>query len=159
MGFPNSIRIMAWNLAVILALFIASVAFFRGSVWVAPRVFPAVYLLAIADVVFSIVILGPCALFSRTRMFSAIGLQVSAFVLAAATWLFSFMVVYYWWHLIGLIAGLVMGVVGVVPLAMIAAGFEGLWKPEAVIVSGIILSALAYWISTLVASRLKDGFL
>ncbi|MHB8528355.1 MAG: hypothetical protein ACYC8V_02445 [Caulobacteraceae bacterium] len=158
MGFPNSIRIMAWNLLVILILFVLSVLFFRGSVWVAPRVFPFILLMAVVTLGFCVLVLAPCAMFRKTRSFSATGLLLASFIFGGTTWLFAFMVVYSLWRLVGLIAGLVLGVIGVVPLALIAALTKGLWLPPTLISVGLVVTFAVHALAMFVANRLEGGF-
>ena len=153
---------MAWNLIVILVLFALSVLLFLGAVKFASKMQPiALTLDAVvcgATLAFCVFVLAPCALFNRTRMFSAIGLRVAGYVFAGATWLFAVMVVYYQWKLWGLVAGLMLGVVGVIPLALIAALSKALWTPSTLITAGLVVTAGAFLAATYVSGRLKQRF-
>ena len=160
-AFPNSLRTMAWNLFVILVLFLLSVLFFRGSMsrWGVRLIFPLVQVAAVVTLAVCVMVLAPCAVFRRTRMFSAVGLQAASYVFATTTWLFCFMVLSSLWRLPGVIAGVVLGVVGVIPLALIAALSNGLWKPTTLITLGLGVTIAAYFAATFVASRLGRPFI
>ncbi len=153
---------MAWNLFVILVLFLLSVLFFRGSMskWGVVLIFPVVNVVARVTLAACVLVLAPCAIFRRTRMFSAIGLQAASYVFATTTWLFAFMVLSALWRLPGVIAGVVLGVVGVIPLALIAAISKGLWQPEAELISlGLMVTIGAYIAATFVAGKLDRPFI
>ena len=65
---------------------------------------------------------------------------IASYVFGATLWVRSLLVTYTLWGGIGLAIGLFMAGVGVVPLALLATLFNGLWSTLGELVLGLILT-------------------
>jgi hypothetical protein len=88
----------------------------------------------------SIILFFPLSLFNRTRPFAIGGLAFSSIVFGFCTWVLGFVVTYTYWGPMGVLIGLFLGVVGIVPLGMIAAGFAFDWITVALLFVGILIT-------------------
>jgi hypothetical protein len=87
----------------------------------------------------AVVILGPMALFRRTREAAGAGMVIASWALGAGLWLWSALVVFSFWGVVGLIVGLLIAGVGVVPLAAIASLLNGAW---AILIQLVVYTAV-----------------
>ncbi|KRA72810.1 hypothetical protein ASD78_14380 [Lysobacter sp. Root667] len=104
-------------------------AFILGGVWVSKHLLP--WLTVISFVVFAIVIfvLLPLSIPRATRGFSSISILIASYVFGATLWMFGLLLTYFTWGVVAVIIGLVFFGVGVVPIALLATLFKGMWGP------------------------------
>ena len=104
-------------------------AFILGGVWVSKHLLP--WLSVISLVVFAIVIfvLLPLAIPRATRGFSSISILIASYVFGATLWMYGLLLTYFTWGIVAVIIGLVFFGVGVVPIALLATLFKGMWGP------------------------------
>ena len=116
------------GLTIIVAMFAISAALITGaaafSIWVLEWTFPAFSYTLLA----TLVVLLPLSFISSTRHFAAIGLNVSASVIALILWLWGMAYTYSVWGMFGVFFGLFLGGIGVVPVAMVAQIWHGDWS-------------------------------
>lgn len=108
--------------ALLIALFI------HGGAWLAGKIYPwlvTVSTIALAVVIF---ILLPLVLFQKTRGFSAAGLMIAAFVFGFTLEVWSLLLTYHLWGAIAVYIGIFFFGVGVMPIAMLATVFKGMWS-------------------------------
>jgi hypothetical protein len=104
----------------------------------------AVWALPILDTVYqitfvlNIIILLPLAIFKKTRSYAGIGFYVSSYIFGVDLWLFSFLMTYAFFGTLGVILGVVLWGVGVVPIAAFAFLLHGLWSSFFEILLGLI---------------------
>jgi hypothetical protein len=100
--------------------------------------------------VLCIVLLMPLTLFRKTRIVPAHGLYVASFVFGVCVWVYGFMVTYEIWGGVGVFIGLMLGIVGIVPLGIIAAVWHSEWMIVAELIYGLTLTygarAIALWL-------------
>jgi hypothetical protein len=87
-----------------------------------------------------VVVLLPCALFRATRKFSAYGFFISSVIFGVATWILGLLVTFQHWGGIGVFVGIIMGVIGIVPLGMLAAAFNEVWPQVGDLALGLVLT-------------------
>ena len=114
------LAVLVGMLAIGIGLLTGAAAF---SLWVLEWTFPA---FAITLLV-SVVLLAPLSLSPPTRGFSAVGFLIASIAFGAILWLWGMAYTYTVWGLFGVIVGLVLLGVGVVPVAMLAALVHGDW--------------------------------
>jgi hypothetical protein len=68
----------------------------------------------------SIIILLPLALFHKTRGWSGVGLYIASYIFGLSLWVWSFLLVYQFWGILGIVIGLILAGIGVVPIAFLA---------------------------------------
>ena len=80
----------------------------------------------------------------------AYGLYVASFVFGVCVWVYGFMVTYEIWGGVGVLIGLMLGIVGIVPLGIIAALWHSEWVIAAELTYGVVLTygarAIALWL-------------
>lgn len=109
------------------------------SLWVFKWTFPA-YAITIGACLF---ILAPLAFFPKTQGTSAIGFLIAAYAFHLILWVWSMAYTYSIWGMTGVIIGLILAGVGVVPVAMLAALLHGEWGNLGLFVLSFIMSGLA----------------
>lgn len=121
-GFALMLAIAAVGIAIFTA-------FILGGVWVSKHLLP--WLTVISLMVFAIVIfvLLPLAIPRATRGFSSISILIASYVFGATLWTFGLLLTYFTWGVVAVIIGLVFFGVGVVPIALLATLFKGMWGP------------------------------
>ena len=89
------------------------------------------YMLPIAwiGVAIVVVILLPLAIFHKTRSFAGTGIFFSSYIFGITTWFLGAAVTFVTWGWVGLLIGLMLGGIGVVPIAILAA-FISLSEPS-----------------------------
>lgn len=104
-----------------------------------------------------IFLLGPLAIIPPTRLASAIGFMIASFIFGAITWFFALAFTYVVWGFVGVIVGLVVAGIGIVPVAMLAALLHAEWPTLVGFVLLVILTfglrALAQWLAEKVDER------
>jgi hypothetical protein len=119
------------------ATIIISSIFLIGITWLTTVLFPFVRFVENLTWQSCLFILLPLAFFKTTRTFAATGFAASAMVTAITVWLKSVIVVYNSWGFIGLASGIVLGIVGIVPLALTAAAVNAMWPVVGELALGI----------------------
>lgn len=94
----------------------------------------------------SLLVLGPLALIPPSRGFAAMGYLIASFVFGAIMWVWGLAYTYTVWGFLGVIIGLVIAGVGIVPIAMLAALFHADWGN---LFAFVVLAALTYGIRLL----------
>lgn len=110
-------------------------AFILGGVWISKYLLP--WLTIISIIVFAIVVfvLLPLAIPRSTRGFSSISIFIASYVFGTTLWMFALWLTYFTWGIFAVIIGLVFFGVGVVPIALLATLFNGMWEPFFTLVS------------------------
>lgn len=121
--------------------FIAIAFLLKGSVWISTIVLPWLFLITSFGVVIAFVILLPLSLISWSRKFGATALFIMSYLFGATLWFWGFLLTYAIWGWFGLIIGLVIAGVGVVPVALVASVLHGMWSTA---VQLIILAILTF---------------
>jgi len=76
-------------------------------------------------------------------------------VIAITVWLYSVLIVYNIWGFGGLIAGIILGIVGIVPLALVATMMSSMWPQVGLISLGIALYFGLYVFGIYLRSTMK----
>lgn len=102
-------------------------------------------------------VLLPLALIPKTRLIAVIGFFSASYVFGVATWMYGLIVTYTLWGLVGVVAGLAIAGVGVVPLGILAAAINELWPVAGELALGLVLTFgsrfLAVYLAYLVDQR------
>lgn len=121
-GFALMLAFAAVGIAIISA-------FVLGGVWISKHLLP--WLTFISLVVFAIVIvvLLPLAIPRATRHFSSVAILIASYIFGATLWMMGLLLTYFTWGVVAVIIGLVFLGIGVVPIALLATLFKGMWGP------------------------------
>jgi hypothetical protein len=93
------------------------------SLWVLEWTFSSFWIALLV----SIVLLAPLSLIPSARGFSAIGFMLASIAFSTILWLWGMAYTYSVWGMLGVVIGLVLLGIGVVPVAMVAALIYGDW--------------------------------
>jgi hypothetical protein len=150
----EALKNTGWGLlgiAFLVAIVFVCALLIGGTAWVSSHVLE--YLIPFNNIVtvVCIVLLLPLAPFRKTRIVSAYGLYMASFVFGVCVWMYGFVVTYDIWGGGGVLVGLMLGIVGIVPLGIIAASWHSEWVIVAELVYGLVLTygarALALWLA------------
>lgn len=125
--FGGGILIIGIFVGIFIGLILLVSLFLKGILWLSELLYPWLVLISGITFFIAILILLPLGIFKKTRVISGIGLMYAGFVLGITTWVWSFLLAYLFWGFWGLFIGLLLGGVGVIPVAMFATLFNGEW--------------------------------
>ncbi len=87
-----------------------------------------------------IVILGPLALLRFTRPWAGIGYFIASYVFGLTGWFMGLLLTWMLWGGFAVIIGLVFLGVGVIPIAMLATLFKGMWAELGLLILAVVLT-------------------
>jgi hypothetical protein len=150
---------IGWGLlgiVIVVAMAFVAAILMNGIAWVSGHVL--VYLITLNNIVtvLCIVLMLPLAPFKRTRIVPSCGLYVASFVFGVCVWVYGFMVTYAIWGGVGVFFGLILGIVGIVPLGIIAALWHSDWATAAVLIYGVGLTYGARLIALWLWAKVQD---
>ena len=119
--------VFVWILALV-GLSLLGLLMIKGGAWLSDKLYPWLFGLAAIAFAISVFVLLPLAAFKKTRGFSGVGLYICSYAFGAFLWVWGFLTTYTLWGGFGLFIGLMLGGVGVIPLAMLATMFKGMWS-------------------------------
>lgn len=120
---------MMLGLMVFLALASVPLIFLAGSVWAAEHLLPPLIVAGWFAIALDVLVLLPLSIFRRIRGFTGGAIFISSFVFGAVTWLLSLILTYALWGLGAVVVGILLFGGAVVPFAMLATMFQGMWEP------------------------------
>ena len=144
----------AGNLLLGILIFVAILAipalFIVGAEWLSERLLPWFVLASFLALGFLLLVLLPLAAFRRSRAFASIAMLVVSYVFGATVWMEGLLLTMALWGTFAVIIGLFFMGVGVVPIAMLATLFKGMWARLAELVVLTVLTFgtrfLAVWV-------------
>lgn len=136
----KTVGTITFGIVALAALLLLPVIFIFGVVWVSAHViqyllYPVWIALGLCLFVFL-----PLALFRKARIISVYGLFISSYLFGATTWILGLLTTLQYWGIFGLLVGLFLGVVGIVPLGTIAAAFHTDWWAAGGLIFGLFLT-------------------
>ena len=151
----NSVGCFIFAIAAIVGSILAFGLFIRGGVWFTDKILPVLLVFSVGVFIFNVIVCIPLAFFRRTKLFAGKALFLSSFFYSVLLWLGCLVITFKLWGWFGIIIGLVLLGVGLVPIAVIATLVAGLWG----ILLHIILLILVIWIArTIGINLLKDCY-
>jgi hypothetical protein len=122
---------MGWSIIGLVIFIVIPVllagAFLLGATWLSLKALPWLYLASYLAFGFTLFILLPLTIFRRTRAFAGSGLIIASYIFGLNLWCFSFILTLALWGFAAVIIGLMIAGVGVVPVALLATGFNAEW--------------------------------
>ena len=103
------------------------ILFIWGSVALGMVIIQWLSILSWIVLAIDIIILLPLCIFPATRTFAGTGLFISSFIYGITLWFLGLLFTYILWGMFGVIIGLFIAGVGVVPFGILATLFNGLW--------------------------------
>jgi hypothetical protein len=108
--------------------------FFAGADWLSQRLLPWFVLASLLAFVLLILVLLPLSAFRRCRGFTSIAMLIVSYVFGATVWIDGFVLTMALWGTWAVFIGLLFAGVGIVPMAMLATLFKGMWGSLATLV-------------------------
>ncbi len=144
------------GIAGLLLLLLVSVAMIKGAVWIGEHALQ--WLINFSWIVFAInlLILLPLGLFRKTGIVGGIGMYISSYVFGLTLWFLGLLLTYFTWGFFGVFIGLVLGGVGVVPVAMLAMLLNGEFFTLVVLIVLTILTFGARALGIYLTSRAEE---
>ena len=124
---------------VIIALLIGLLI--HGGAWLSAKLYPILKGIFKITFVIALFVLTPIAILKKTRALAGNGMVISSFVFGLTLWVWSFLLTYSLWGGLGIFIGLFLFGVGIVPIAMLATLFNGMW---AILGQLILLAILTF---------------
>jgi len=115
-----------WIIITVVGISIVAL-FIYGTAWASTKLLPWFSILTWIAFSLVILILLPLAIPKATRWFSSTALFVASYVFGATLWMEGFLITYSIWGAKGVFIGLVMGGIGVIPIAILATILNGMW--------------------------------
>lgn len=115
--------------------------FILGSTWAAKNLLHPLMISGWFFLALDLLVLLPLSLFRGLRGFTGILIFISSFVFGLVTWLLGFILTYSLWGLWAVIIGILLFGGAVVPFALLATMFKGMWEPFFVV---LVLVALTF---------------
>lgn len=119
---------LAFGFVVMIGIFAVPVVFIMGSVWAAEPLFEPLIVIGWVAIAIDVVLLA-LSVFKGIRGFAGGTIFLSSFIFGLVTWLLGFVVTYSLWGLWAVIVGILFVGGGVVPIALLATLFKGMWDP------------------------------
>jgi hypothetical protein len=143
------------GIASFAAIIFVSVIFIRGLAWVSEHLIGYLTFPVSAALVLCLFVFLPLALFRKTRFISVYGFLISSFLFGATTWILGFLTTLEYWGGIGVFIGLFLGIVGIVPLGIIASVFHTDWWSFGGLIVGLFVTFGSRMIALSLAATLE----
>lgn len=114
--------------------------FVKGTLWVSGYVLPILNTVNGYLFLACLLVLVPLSFFRKTRSVPAVGFYIASYVFGLSIWLYGFVVTDVLWGPGALFVGLVLGLIGVVPIAMLACLFKSEWHVLAELAFGLVMT-------------------
>lgn len=134
---------VALGITVFLAILSIPILVIGGSKWAADNLLQPLTTIGGIALVVDILILLPLSIFSRLRSFTGNAIVISSYLFGLITWLFGFILTWQLWGGWAVALGVIMFGGAVVPFALLAVLFKGMW--------GLLITLLVMVTITLVS--------
>jgi hypothetical protein len=141
---------------VLLLLVIAPLTYMHGIVWLWSNILENVAWQVDVALAVCIIIIFPLSLFRATRIVSAYGFLISAFIFGVSTWMAGLVATYAYLGTSWTIIALFFLFVGVVPFGLIGAAINSDWFVIGFLAGGLVLTYGARAIGARVAAKAGD---
>jgi hypothetical protein len=156
---------LPFGLFVLIAVLTIPALFIVGAEWLSQRVLPWFVLASVLVLAFLIIVLLPLAAFQRFRPFASEAIVIVSYVFGVTVWMEGLLLTMALWGTFAVVLGLVIAGVGLVPIAMLATLFNGMWAglAELVVLTLLTLGSrlFAVWVASKAdaSSEAVDGAL
>jgi len=147
-----------------IVIFIASILIFAliliFGAYIAQTINPVLVTITTIITIICIFILIPLSIFKKTRIVSFYGLFISSYIFGFSLWIFSFLTTYFYWGFFGVILGLFVMGIGVLPFAFIASILHSDWSSLGNIIFMFILTFGSRLLALYLAEKIdRDSYL
>jgi len=136
----SSIGIYALGLIGLAVAVMIATLFIVGAELACSTILPWLMRLCVWAFAFNIVILTPLALIPPTRRWAGLGFFISSYVFGLTGWSMGLLLTLDLWGVFAVVIGLFLLGIGVVPIAMLATLFNGMWIELGLLVLAVVLT-------------------
>jgi hypothetical protein len=133
-GIISAVIVGAAAFIFLLAVYLA------GLLWISNNVLDYLNIAAVIAFAICVFVFLPLSLFRVTRNVSVYGFYISSVIFGVATWILGFLVTFQHWGVTGLLVGLFLAGVGVVPIGILASAFNASWPQVGDLALGLVLT-------------------
>jgi hypothetical protein len=119
----------ALGIVLFLAILAIPALFILGSAWAAEHLLQPLFAVGWVLLAIDLLVLLPLSIFRRLRGFTGAAIVISSFVFGLVTWLLGFILTYALWGFWAVVLGILFFGGAVVPFALLATMFKGMWDP------------------------------
>ncbi len=152
-GFNGALVLVAALL--IISLFIALII--KGGFWLSSILYPVLNIISIASLLLCFLVLLPLSILQKDKTNLIKGFYITSYIFGATTWTLSFVLAYTIWGLLGLVVGLFLFGVGVVPVAILATLFTGEWTMFLRLIILVLITYLTREYAKKISKRERRG--
>ena len=138
----------------VVALIFLPALYIAGLLWVSKDVLDYLNIAVAIAFAACVFVLLPLSLFRATRKASAYGFYISSVIFGVATWILGFLVTFQHWGVTGLLVGLFLAGVGIVPIGILASTSNASWLQVGDLALGLVLTFGARMVVILLAQSL-----
>jgi hypothetical protein len=153
----KSVGSAALGIAGVILLFAVPILFIKGGLWAAEHFLPLLSTVGGIVLGVDVLLLLPLSLFPRLRGMTGGGIFISSYVFGLTLWLGALILTYYVWGVLAVLIGFFIAGVGVVPIALLATGFNGMWPQFWDIVIACVFTFGARMLGLLIASKAPES--
>ena len=117
------------SVALIVVFGVIVSLFIYGAGWASAKLLPWFSVLTWVAFAIVVFILLPLSIPRATRGFSSVAMFIASYVFGVTLWMMGLLLTLSIWGVTAVIIGIVLGGVGVVPIAMLATLVHGYWLP------------------------------
>ena len=125
---------------IFIAILFIPVLFIWGGIKLGTVLIPWLYLASGLAFLINVVIFLPMTIFRKTRELAGVCMFFSSYVFGLTLWFLGLLLTYVIWGGFAVFIGLFLAGVGVVPVAMLATLFKGLWGPFGILIGLTVLT-------------------
>jgi len=115
------------GLLIVIVMMMIPIIFIKGAAWASSNILPWASLLTWILLIVEVIIILPLAIARKTRLFSIKAMINFSYVFGATLWMEGLLLTLSLWGVGAVVVGMFLAGVGVVPIAMLATAFNGLW--------------------------------
>ncbi len=126
-GALQGIGSFALSFIGVIVLIFLFIIVLKGGTWLSVKLYPWLHDISYIVIALCIFIFLPLCIFKKTRYFASSSLFYSSYFFGITLWMLGFILTYSLWGVIALVIGLFIMGIGVVPIAILATIFKGMW--------------------------------
>ena len=126
--FLKSVGAFILGIGLLIGIILLAYLIIEGGVKVAVYVLPWGQVAAAITFLLMLFVLLPLSFFKKMKGWTSLAFVYGSFVYGIILWLSSLLIAYVLWGVVAVFVGLFLFGVGVVPVAMLAALFNGEWE-------------------------------
>lgn len=141
------------GIALLIGLLLLPVLIIYGSAVVGAKIYPWLTTVSSFALLVVLLVLLPLAFFRKTRLVSSSGMILASYVFGLTLWVYGLLLTLNLWGFLAVLIGLFMFGVGVVPIAMLATLFKGMWETFGELVLTTVLTFGTRFAGVWIASK------